>query len=68
MKPGDLIRIYDPDEIRIDGKTYSVLGILVSIQHKTPNKEAYRIFRIYLEGRFAKFDEPYWAAEVINST
>ena len=68
MKPGDLIRIYDPDEIKIDGQSYSAVGILVSIQRKTPNKHAYRIFRIFSEGRILIFDEPYWAAEIMNST
>ena len=70
MKAGELVRIYDPDEDRLDGYSYSALGVLVSIEHKTPiwaDPESYRIFKIYLDGDIRHFDEPYWTAEVINS-
>jgi hypothetical protein len=68
MKPGDLIRIYDPDESRLDGRSYSAIGMLVSIGYKSSNPESYRVFKIYLDGGVKSFDEPYWGAEVINST
>ena len=68
MKPGDLVRIYDPDEARLDGRSYSAVGILVSIGYKGSNPETYRIFNIYLDGSISWFDEPYWAVEIINRT
>lgn len=70
MKVGDLVRVYDPDEERLDGTSFWTIGILTDIASKTPNPESYRIFIIYStsarEG-FMTFDEPYWAAEVISS-
>ena len=66
MKLGDLIRIYDPDEKKIDGMTFSVLGVLVSIEYKSTNENSHRIYKIYSDGHVATYDEPYWAAEIIN--
>jgi len=73
MKVGDLVRIYDPDERTLDGATYWTIGILTDIKFKSENVGSYRTFSIYStehrptpEGHLI-FDEPYWAAEVINS-
>jgi len=67
MKPGDLVKIYDPDENQMDGIPYSVVGILIKINQKTSNVNAHRIFTIYVEGGERDFDEPFWAASLINS-
>ncbi len=70
MKIGDLVRIYDPDEKKLDGASFWTIGILTDIKCKSPNPESYRIFSIYStddrEGHMT-FDEPYWAAELISS-
>jgi|5B_taG_2_1085324.scaffolds.fasta_scaffold21696_2 hypothetical protein len=66
MKAGDLVRIYDPDESQLDGRSYSAIGLLVSIGYKSSNPESYRIFNIYLDGSISWFDEPYWAAETVS--
>jgi hypothetical protein len=69
VKVGDLVRVFDPDEQHLDGSSFWTIGILVSVEFKTPNSESYRIFSIYStdsrEGHMV-FDEPYWAAEIIS--
>jgi len=67
MRAGDLVRIHDPDEHKIDGTPYSVLGILINIRQKTFNANAHRVFTVYIEGEQRVFDEPFWAATVISS-
>ena len=65
MKVGDLVRIYDPDEHLYDGTPYTTVGLLIEIQHKSPG--GWRIFKVHAEGQIMSFDEPFWAAEIINS-
>lgn len=36
MKVGDLVRVYDPDEERLDGTSFWTIGILTDIASKTP--------------------------------
>jgi len=68
VKVGDLVRIFDPDENKIDGSTYAALGVLTSIQYKSMRASAYKIVKIYVGGQYLIFDEPYWAVKVVNSS
>ena len=63
-KPGDLVKIVDPDESKIDGSPYSIIGLLIEVEEKTPG--GWLIFKILAEGDILTFDEPFWAAEIIN--
>jgi len=63
--PGDLVKIVDPDESKIDGFPYSTVGLLLEVSQKTPG--GWRIFTVLAEGDILTFDEPFWAAEIINS-
>jgi hypothetical protein len=64
-KPGDLVKIVDPDEPKIDGFPYSTVGLMVKVEEKTPG--GWLIFTVLAEGGMLTFDEPFWAAEIISS-
>ena len=64
---GDLVKIYDPDKERIDGSPYSTVGLVLKIRPLSPSVQAWREFHVLAEGQEMFFDEPFWAAEVINT-
>ena len=66
MKVGDLVRVFDPDEDKMDGVAYSTFGIVIAIKKKSENPESYRVFDIYGREGYASFDEPYWAVEMVS--
>ena len=67
MNVGDLVRIFDPDREKINGSPYSTVGLVLKISPKSPNVQAWREFYVLAEGEHLVFDEPFWAAEVINT-
>ena len=67
MNVGDLVRVFDPDEERMNGNPYSTVGLVIDIQPKSPHKHAWRVFHVLAEGEHLVFDEPFWAAEVLNT-
>ena len=64
---GDLVRIFDPDEERYDGFPCSTVGLVLKIRPLSPSVQAWREFYVLAEGQEMVFDEPFWAAEVINT-
>ncbi len=67
MKVGDLVKVYDPDEDRIDGSPYWTMGVILKVEKKSKNATSNRIFTIHAEGHEMVFDEPFWAVSLVNS-
>ena len=58
MKPGDLVKVYDPrDNVSVG------LGIFLSMTRTNGLPHYYKFF---WNGRIAEFDRPYWEFEVVN--
>jgi hypothetical protein len=66
VKAGDLVRIYDPDQVDGCISPYSIVGIVIEIERKST--KGWRIFKVLAEGELMSFDEPFWAAEVLNTS
>ena len=64
-KVGDIVKVVDPDDYKIDGFPYSTVGLLVKIEEKSPG--GWKIYKVLAEGDVLTFDEPYWALEIISS-
>ena len=67
MKVGDLVKVYDPDEDRLDGHPYWTMGVILKIEKKSKSANSNRIFTIHAEGLEMVFDEPFWAVSLVNS-
>ena len=67
MKVGDLVKIYDPDEDKLDGNPYWTVGVVLKVEKKSKSINSNRIFTIHAEGKKLTFDEPFWAISLVHS-